>query len=477
MDAASAVYDDADDIPKRPSVFMEETNLNDHLFNAILAATPSTNFIAVDQDAASENDIDRVPKARPLIVRTLHPTTDEFGNPLPPGMFETEYDSPSNEKESGIGTCEDNNGKPTEGNLLTVNNVANIDDENDSLLGSHVLERTTSDDGSIVTSSSSLDYCTLISKRLDSVDYRYITNDGPFGATLTEDQEESSSDNNENSDDSQEFDVVQEPEHSASFRVVRLSSLVSKLCPQTGLDEQKYQCYNCRAFIGLFYGEFRVCAMDGKSYCSSCHSNDTAVVPARVLYNWDLRQHMVCDSSKTWLHDNIDTPMLDIRATNPKLYSHIEELSLLKTLRTQLLYLRAYLFTCPTEGVADKLKKLIWPREHLHEHVHLYSVSDLLLISSGGLVAEVQDAVCYARLHIRDCRHCQARGFMCEICSKDDVIYPFQLDVAQTCPDCCAVYHRTCTRNVAECPRCVRRKIRRQQLQEQDADSATAQSS
>ena len=43
-------------------------------------------------------------------------------------------------------------------------------------------------------------------------------------------------------------------------------------------------------------------------------------------------------------------------------------------LRIQLNLLRAYLFTC-REPVIEELQKRVWPREHLYEHVHLYSVA------------------------------------------------------------------------------------------------------
>ncbi|XP_018021971.1 differentially expressed in FDCP 8 homolog A [Hyalella azteca] len=159
--------------------------------------------------------------------------------------------------------------------------------------------------------------------------------------------------------------------------------------------------------------------------------------------------------------------MIDIRAANPRLYEHVEELDRLRTLRTQLLYLRAYLFTCSSESeAADTLRSMFKSREHFYEHVHLYSVSDLLLVARGGLLFEVQEAVCFSELHVRDCKRCTARGFVCEVCRSNDVIFPFQLHIAQTCPDCCAVYHRSCAPRLTDCPRCVRRRQRR--LKERD---------
>jgi len=418
---------------------MEETSINDHLFNAILAATPDTKFIG----ATAGPDAEEEPRRKPLVVRTLHPKTDMQGNPyIPPHGYMEEGEGEEEEEEVD------------EEPLVPEHNKMNVSMDSDSLHGSFSLDMTVSDDSSTITSGSGLDYEALISKRLDNVDYRYVPDRHQF-VEETEGEKEEEKD----SPLSEEFEIIPERE---ALQSTRLSALVSRLCNQYGLDEQNYQCYKCRGFIGMFYGEFRVCSMDGRSYCTSCHADNTAIIPAKVLQNWDLRQYPVCTNTSRWLTDNYATPMLDIRAANPKLYSHVEDLSQLRTLRTQLLYLRAYLFTCNTKGVKEKLVKLMWPREHFYEHVHLYSMSDLVEVCRGpSVLSAVQEAVCYARLHIRDCVKCKARGFHCEICRSHEIIFPFDLESAQTCPDCCGVYHRGCTRKVGECPRCVRRRKRK----------------
>lgn len=57
-------------------------------------------------------------------------------------------------------------------------------------------------------------------------------------------------------------------------------------------------------------------------------------------------------------------------------------------LRRQLGFLRLYLFSCQVSS-REEFKKILWPREHLYEHVHLYSVLDLLSVPSGLLEAAV----------------------------------------------------------------------------------------
>ena len=316
-DAVSIVPNDEDfSSTQRSTIFIEETTINDHLFNAILAATPDTNFIG--DGAPTGPDIEE-PQRKPLVVRTLHPKTDFDGNPYVPKSIFHDHIQETEEEEEEI--C------AIEGNALDDHQTNQSLDG--SLVGSFILDRTHSDDGSTVTSASSLDYATIISRRLDNVNYRFI-NDGAldFSEQVNKETEEAEG-SGTNSPDSQIQDYEMVPENEA-LQVTRQGSLVSRLCSQYGLNEQNYQCYQCRTFIGMFYGEFRVCSMDGRSYCLSCHTDKTAIIPGRVLMNWDLRQYPVCDATSKWLEDHFNSPMLDIRATNPKLYSHVEELRLLK---------------------------------------------------------------------------------------------------------------------------------------------------
>lgn len=40
--------------------------------------------------------------------------------------------------------------------------------------------------------------------------------------------------------------------------------------------------------------EPRICDYTGLYYCPSCHWNDTAPIPARILHNWDFTPYKVC---------------------------------------------------------------------------------------------------------------------------------------------------------------------------------------
>ncbi|KAK8393234.1 hypothetical protein O3P69_013324 [Scylla paramamosain] len=240
-----------------------------------------------------------------------------------------------------------------------------------------------------------------------------------------------------------------------------LLPLLTRLTTEEGLDAQAYKCNQCKSYVGMIYGKPRVCSYDSKYYCYECHENESALIPARIVHNWDFTLYPVCSANFQWLSSVNHLPLIDLRTVNPRLYCHIEDLAELQMLRTQLLYVRAYLFTCRSDA-GQKLRKLVWPREHLYEHVHLYSVFDFQFVASGQLVSKVRHAVTFGRDHIAHCEVCSVRGFHCELCSDTEVIYPFQLGNTYTCGVCYGVYHSSCARGWKECPRCVRRAARKE---------------
>jgi len=53
---------------------------------------------------------------------------------------------------------------------------------------------------------------------------------------------------------------------------------------------------------------------------------------------------------------------------------------------------------------------------------------------------------------------CQARGFICEICKKNDVLFPWDFRLVTRCAECGSCYHKKCfdSRKIPMCPRCPR---------------------
>lgn len=235
---------------------------------------------------------------------------------------------------------------------------------------------------------------------------------------------------------------------------------LSKLPFETGLDQQDYKCKSCGRPIGLIYGKYRVCKFDGHLYCIDCHSNEESIIPSKVINNWDFNRYPVSKRNKQLLESTESDALLDLKITSAILYQVTQEMKIVLDLRTQLFFLHAYLFTC-TEPVALQLRKMVWPREHLFEHIHLYSLVDLIEVSKGSLVATLKKAINFARKHVLSCRLCSEKGFICEFCKSEQIIYPFDTSTTVRCDSGCkAVYHSSCVSGSKIlpdfCPRCIR---------------------
>lgn len=56
----------------------------------------------------------------------------------------------------------------------------------------------------------------------------------------------------------------------------------------------------------LGWGKPRICEYTGQLFCLSCHTNDTAVLPARVLHLWDFAKYPVSQLAKSYLDSIYD---------------------------------------------------------------------------------------------------------------------------------------------------------------------------
>lgn len=226
---------------------------------------------------------------------------------------------------------------------------------------------------------------------------------------------------------------------------------------ERGLDTQNYSCYDCGQSIGMTFAKAHVCFFFGGYYCSNCMSDEEFLIPSRIIHNWDLKHYPVCQRAATYLMNS--SALLDLKTINPKIYSAVEQMAQLQTLRIQLNLLRAYLFTC-REPVIESLQKKVFPRDYLYEHIHQYSVSDLLDIPNGALAQQLQKIIEFAKNHVMGCWLCSQKGFICEVCKNPKVIYPFDLDSNYRCGACNAVFHSSCLNSNKVCPKCERRRKR-----------------
>ncbi|KZC14895.1 Pleckstrin homology domain-containing family M member 3 [Dufourea novaeangliae] len=238
---------------------------------------------------------------------------------------------------------------------------------------------------------------------------------------------------------------------------INFDEQLGKIPREKGLDTQNYCCFECGHAIGMTFSKAHVCCYSGHYYCSKCMSQGECIIPSRVIHNWDLKCYPICNKAAAYLQDC--PTLLDLKVLNPRIYMAVNSMAQLQSLRLQLNLLRAYLFTC-REPVIESLQKKVTPREYLYEHVHQYSVSDLLDIPNGILAQQLQKIIEFARNHVINCWLCSQKGFICEICNDPKVIYPFDMGSTYRCGACNAVFHAECLNANKPCPKCERRRKR-----------------
>ncbi|KAJ8255231.1 hypothetical protein GJAV_G00202570 [Gymnothorax javanicus] len=234
--------------------------------------------------------------------------------------------------------------------------------------------------------------------------------------------------------------------------------ILTRLAVEKGLTAQSFRCAGCQKPVGLSRGKAKVCHYSGWYYCHSCHDDDLFLIPARLVHNWDTTRHKVSKQAKEFLEFVYEEPLLDVQQLNPSLYEHCEALAAVLRLRQRLQSLRAYLFSCRA-AVAEDLRRRIFPREYLLQHIHLYSLADLQQVIDGKLAPFLSKVIKFASSHVYSCSLCSEKGFICELCQNGQVIYPFQESATRRCEGCGAVFHSECRMRAQPCPRCVRREL------------------
>ncbi|KAI2526702.1 pleckstrin homology domain containing M3 [Homo sapiens] len=239
-------------------------------------------------------------------------------------------------------------------------------------------------------------------------------------------------------------------------------SILTTLSLERGLTAQSFKCAGCQRSIGLSNGKAKVCNYSGWYYCSSCHVDDSFLIPARIVHNWDTSKYKVSKQAKEFLEYVYEEPLIDIQQENAMLYHHAEPLAAVLRLRQRLKSLRAYLFSCRA-AVAEDLRRRIFPREYLLQQIHLYSLADLQQVIEGKLAPFLGKVIKFATSHVYSCSLCSQKGFICEICNNGEILYPFEDISTSRCESCGAVFHSECKEKSVPCPRCVRRELQKKQ--------------
>merc|ERR1719223_1115570 len=220
-----------------------------------------------------------------------------------------------------------------------------------------------------------------------------------------------------------------------------------------GLPAQNYRCFECETPIGIIYGPPRHCAFTGKYYCNKCHDNSLSVIPARVVFNWDLSARSVCKRARCFISRVQHDPLIEINETNSTLYSHVPALENVRKLRIRLQKMEPYLTTC-VKG-KEVYNQFIHGREYLTKDLHRYSVSDLVEFQEESLETLLLQLYEAGRKHISLCESCGLKGFFCELCRSNKLIYPFETEETTSCSKCGSCFHATCFKSSLSCPKCL----------------------
>lgn len=218
-----------------------------------------------------------------------------------------------------------------------------------------------------------------------------------------------------------------------------------------------YRCAGCGMKIDHTMASwFRYCAYLGKYFCHSCHHEKTAHIPARILHKWDFRKQRVSNFASDLLEKMFSEPLYCIQDINYNLYKTVNEMKYARALRYQLFFLNEYIRNCRNgKDLLDNMSI----RSHIINEPQLFSLQDLCAVKDRTLIEMMRVLVTSWLQHVDNCGLCKGKGFICELCARDEIIYPFQLESVVQCQMCWTCFHKACYSGT--CPKCARIRSRR----------------
>jgi run domain Beclin-1 interacting cysteine-rich containing protein len=230
---------------------------------------------------------------------------------------------------------------------------------------------------------------------------------------------------------------------------------------QNLIEVQKYRCAGCGMKVEPKYaGIFRYCNYLGRYFCTGCHTLKKARLPQMILQKWDFSPYSVSNFSATLLESLQSDPVYNVMAINPNL-ARKSKICSFRQVRIQLKFLTEYLKNCKSAvELYEELDK--FPAYYTKE-VDLYSLEDLIQLRFlTGLPMKAQEIVNKSIRHVLNCELCNQLGFHCEVCKRNEVLFPFQVTKVSRCSKCSSCFHLRCFNpRVRECPKCLRLLVRR----------------
>lgn len=234
------------------------------------------------------------------------------------------------------------------------------------------------------------------------------------------------------------------------------------------LEAQHYHCAGCHRHFNdgktrmselvqtFGWGKPRLCEYTGQLFCSSCHTNETAVLPAKVLHHWDFTHYPVSQMAKSFLESIHDQPMLCVSAVNPFLLSKVPALLHVMGVRKRIKTMIQYVH-CPFRR---SIYNGLGTRRYLVESNDFFALRDLIDLSKGAFAAlpvMVETVSRKIQEHITEqCLICCDVGVPCGARQSCDdpssLIFPFQEEEIERCKACKSVFHKACFKKIKACP-------------------------
>ncbi|KAL6615390.1 hypothetical protein ACP70R_037660 [Stipagrostis hirtigluma subsp. patula] len=260
--------------------------------------------------------------------------------------------------------------------------------------------------------------------------------------------------------------------HNESTSMGKTISLVVEDRPRKStrqlLELQHYSCAGCHRHLDagrtllqelaqtIGWNKPRFCAYTGQLFCASCHTNDTAVLPARVLHHWDFSLYPISQLAKAYLDSIYDQPMLCVSAVNPFLFSKVPALLNIMSVRKKI----AAMLPCVQCPFRNSILRGLGVRRYLLDGNDFFALRDLVDLSKGAFAAlpvKVQTISNKILEHVTEqCLVCYDAGVPCAARQACDdplsLIFPFQEDEATRCSLCGSIFHKQCFRKISVCP-------------------------
>ncbi|KAJ8946679.1 hypothetical protein NQ318_019994 [Aromia moschata] len=218
------------------------------------------------------------------------------------------------------------------------------------------------------------------------------------------------------------------------------------------MAKQNYRCAGCSMRVAPQYAsKFRYCDYLGRYFCTGCHTNQLALIPGRVLQKWDFTSiNIFLSFARANVHRS-PIPSLELNKNIGKLSKKSPVLS------------KDFIFSCKyAETIQERLEQEM---THTLTDPEIYSLEELASIRSGDMKSKLKTLVEMCCRHTSECKLCLARGFICEVCNANEVIFPWQMRIVTRCAKCGSCYHSACWKpSESPCKKCVRIQKRKESI-------------